>query len=123
MAVDLTGKIQPKNDAFTGLMDEDQLIRGAVTTVSGATHTVVLADLKLDVTRTATGTCVITIDSDNLVDGREFIITDAAGGANTYNITINTEGAETIVGEVSAVINGNYHSLHFYSDGSNYFLK
>ncbi len=77
----------------------------------------------LHVTRTATGTCVITIDTDMLSQDSQITIKDAGGGAATYNITIQTEGAETIDGASTKPISGNYDSLTLYNDNTNWFIK
>jgi len=53
--------------------------------------------------------------------GRIFIIKDESGAANVNNITVTTEGAETIDGAASKVINTAYGVLRVYSDGTNFF--
>ena len=49
------------------------------------------------------------------------IIQDEFGNANTNNITIQTEGAQTINGGATTSITTNYGTLIVYSDGSNWF--
>ncbi len=80
-------------------------------------------EIVLHVTRTAAGTCAITIDTDMLSQDSQITIKDAGGGAATYNITVQTEGAETIDGGATAVISGNYDSLTLYNEDSNWFIK
>ncbi len=77
----------------------------------------------LHVTRTATGTCVITIDTDMLSQDSQITIKDAGGGAASFNITVQTEGAANIDGAATAVISGNYDSITLYNDDSNWFIK
>lgn len=48
-------------------------------------------------------------------------IKDVTGSANTNNITVNTPGAETIDGAASDVINSNFASITYVSDGTNWF--
>jgi hypothetical protein len=48
-----------------------------------------------------------------------FDVKDQSGGANTNNITINTEGAETIDGVAAVLITDDYGSVMLYSDGTN----
>lgn len=54
-------------------------------------------------------------------DGKIIIIKDESGAAGTNNITIATEGAETIDGAATKTINSNYGVLRVYSDGTNWF--
>jgi hypothetical protein len=93
----------------------------AVTVVDAATYDVLATDKILHVTRTATGACAITLMTDQAVDGRLITIKDA-GGASTYNITVDTEGAETIDGAATLVISGDYDSASLYFDGTNWFI-
>ncbi len=51
----------------------------------------------------------------------QIIVKDESGGAGTFNITIDTEGAETIDGEASVDIVADFGDLIMYSDGSNLF--
>lgn len=51
-------------------------------------------------------------------EGRKFTIKDESGNASTYNITINRAGSDTIDGETSVVISGNYDSIDIYRGGS-----
>ena len=96
-----------------------------VTAVAAATYTIQPTDTLLQVTYTGTGTCAITLQSVQCVNGRSIKIKDAGGtgdphiGANTYNTTVSTEGAETINGSATAVIATNYGDLTVYSDGTN----
>lgn len=72
---------------------------------------------------TATGTCTVTIDSDQIaVSGRSFVIKDSGQNAAANNITVETEGAETIEGEANFVINTDGGWLTFVSDGTNLHL-
>jgi len=63
----------------------------------------------------------ITIPTAQAVAGRTIVVKDIAGNAGTYNITIATEGAETIDGSATTVISGNYDSITMVSDGINWF--
>jgi len=67
--------------------------------------------------------CTITIPSAQIVDGREITIKDATFNASVENITIVTEGAETIDGAANLLIDtdGGSYTLYFY-DG-NVFIK
>lgn len=54
--------------------------------------------------------------------GRIIIVKDESGDAGTYNITISTEGAETIEGQASITIHNDYGARTLYSNGSNLFF-
>jgi len=93
------------------------------TTVNASTYDVLATDLILHVTYTATGAVTsLTLPTAQVVQGRVLCIKDAGGLASTNNITIDTEGSETIDGDATWVINGNYDWLSLYCDGSNWFI-
>ncbi len=68
------------------------------------------------------GAITITLDTDNVVAGRSFIIKDEDGNAASNNITIDTEASETIDGAASYSISTNYISISLYCDGTNWFI-
>jgi hypothetical protein len=63
----------------------------------------------------------ITLSTGDVVDGRIIIIKDESGGASTNNITIVTEGSQTIDGAASIAITVDYGVLRVYSNGTNWF--
>lgn len=67
------------------------------------------------------GAVTITLASATVTAGRMVIIKDEGGQAGTNNITIATEGSETIDGAASKTISTNYGVLRLYSDGTNWF--
>ena len=95
-----------------------------VTTINSATYQTLGTEQILHVTRTSTGACTITLDTDDLDVGKVIIIKDAGGlaGSENNNITIETEGAETIDGANTQTISVNYGSIQLYSNGSNWFI-
>ena len=101
MPINVIDKLVPKNDAFVGVVDEDQILRAAVIEVTGATYTVLTTDQQIDLNRA--GVIAVTIDDDNKIDGRRFFIGDVADNAATYNHTITPETG-TIMGETSAAL-------------------
>ena len=64
----------------------------------------------------------ITLRSVDCVQGRIIIIKDESDGAGGYAITVDTQGAETIDGVDSYLIDTNYGYVKVYSDGSNWFV-
>ncbi len=104
-------------------LDEIKVLVPIITTVADATYTVLATDANkvLHVTRTATGVCTITFPTALISDGFRFVIKDT-GGAQTFNITLATEGAETIDGSTTFTINTNYQAINVYCDGTNLFI-
>lgn len=67
------------------------------------------------------GAVTVTLPSALCVTGRGYIIKDIGGSAASNNITVATEGAETIDGSATDTIDTNYGSAGYFSDGSNWF--
>lgn len=63
----------------------------------------------------------VTLASSDCKEGRVIVVKDESGGAGTNNITINTEGSETIDGNNSVTISSNYGVVRLYSDGNDWF--
>ena len=93
-----------------------------VTTVNAATYNVLPEDHILHVTYTGTGAVTsIDLKTAQTIKGRLVVVKDAGGNAAANNITITTEGAQTIDGAATYVINANYGAARLYCDGSNWF--
>lgn len=93
-------------------------LRGAY----AASNTTAPEEVIIGVTSTAAPR-TITIPSALIAAGTFIIIVkDESGGAGTNNITVATEGAETIDGQASVAIVEDYGSLSLYSDGTNLFI-
>ena len=67
------------------------------------------------------GAVTVRLSSSDAQAGRVVIVKDEGGKAGTNNITITTEGGETIDGGASVTISSNYGVVRLYSDGSNWF--
>ncbi|MCP3665739.1 MAG: hypothetical protein GY696_25130 [Gammaproteobacteria bacterium] len=93
-----------------------------ITTVAAATYDLLATDDILDVTYTSTGAVAVTLPTAQVVAGRTIVVKDAGGGAASYNITIDTEGSETIDGAATAVISTNYAAVTIYCDGTNWMV-
>jgi len=76
----------------------------------------------IGVTDTSVPRTVTISSADIAKEGRFIFVKDESDGAGTNNITIATEGAETIEGASTAVINTDGGSKVMYADGSNLFL-
>ena len=70
---------------------------------------------------TATSAVQVTLLTASMFEGKFVTVNDEGGNAGTLNITVATEGTETIDGANTATINTNYDSIHLYSDGSDWF--
>lgn len=93
-----------------------------ITDINTATYDLTQSDYILSCSYPSTGPITsITLMSSEVIAGRTVVIKDSSGNAGTNNITIDTEGAETIDGNATFVINTNYEKVMLYSDGSNWF--
>lgn len=107
----------------SGLIRTDGGIGRNQTTVNAATYDLVETDDTLLVTYTGTGAVTsLTLPTAQTVAGRTIVIKDAGGNAGTNNITIDTEGAQTIDGAATLVISSDYESFTLTCDGSNWFI-
>ncbi len=120
-------KVKASADGTGGVDELQEVHYGGhirnTTTVNAATYDLLAGDDILLVTYTTTGAVTsLTLPSAQVVAGRTIVIKDAGGNANTNNITIDTEGSETIDGSATLVINGDYESATLISDGSGWFI-
>ena len=99
-----------------------------LSTVNAATHTLAAAEIAgainiLNVTYTDTGTVTITIPTALITAGEWVLhIKDADFNALTNNITVATEGAETIDESATYVMQYDGMALSIYCDSSNLFI-
>jgi hypothetical protein len=91
----------------------------AYVSVTGASYTAKGGNRLIGVNRA--GVVTITLPSTQLRFGRSYTIKDESGAAATNNITLATEGSETIDGSATNTISENYGAKTSYSDGSNWF--
>jgi hypothetical protein len=93
------------------------------TTVNAATYDLLISDYILHVTYTATAAVTsLTLPTAQTTDGRAIIVKDAGLNASVNNITIDTEGGQTIDGSPTLVISTDGEWVVLYSDGSNWFI-
>jgi hypothetical protein len=84
-------------------------------TVTNVSYTVLAADVFVGVTDT-TAARTITLPALSGNTGRTLVIKDMSGAAATNNITIDGNGAETIDGATTKLINANYGSITLIGD-------
>ncbi|MCH7843503.1 MAG: hypothetical protein IID01_12150 [Chloroflexi bacterium] len=94
-------------------------VREAYVSITGAAYTPKAGDQIIGVNRA--GIVTITLPTAQLRSGRVYTIKDESGSASSNNITIATEGAETIDGSATDTISEDYGAKAYYSDGSNWF--
>lgn len=97
-----------------------QQVLEAYVAVTGASYTAKAGDRVVGVNRD--GAVTITLPTGQIRPGRIYTIKDESGAASSNNITVATEGHETIDGSATDVINVNYECKSYYSDGSNWFI-
>lgn len=94
-----------------------------VTTVNTATYDLLVGDQILHVTYTTTGAVTsLTLPTAQTIANRVIVIKDAGDNASTNSITIDTEGAQTIEGNATIVINTDGSYVKLYCDGTGWFL-
>ena len=109
-----TGTVNP-----TGVLELSKGLIGARVKKTAA-YTTTTSEFLVGVDTTSAAV-TITLGSATVTSGRVVIINDEGGSAGTNNITVATEGSETIDGAATQTIAANYGTLRLYSDGTNWF--
>lgn len=86
---------------------------------TGISYQTTADDFNVAVTDTAAPRTVTIASAFIAKVDNEITVSDESGGALANNITVATEGAETIDGVATATIAANYGALRLRSDGSN----
>lgn len=89
---------------------------GTAASVTTTTNEIIIGVTDTSAART------ITLQTADAIEGRMYFIKDESGAAGMNNITINTQGGQTIDGDATLVIASNYGGATLYSDGSNWFV-
>jgi len=112
--------------ASTQITTYGGVIRGARNNVASNTFTA-STDHYIGID-TASGAYTVTLSTTDAQDGREIVIHDQAGNASTNNITVDTEGTETIngpnvgFGNSSITIANSGDSATLRSDGTDWYI-
>jgi hypothetical protein len=119
----VSNDLEVQGDAITdGLTTTGGIVRN-ITTVNVATYDLLVTDDILHVTYTVTAAVTsLTLPTAQTIEGRTIVIKDAGINATTNNITIDTEGAQTIDGDGSLIMSTDAESVTLYCDGSNWFV-
>ncbi len=89
------------------------------TVINTSTYTLASTDVLAAVTYTTTGNCTLTLPVANtLSSGKSFYIVDEGGNALQNNITVNTDGGDTLNGDTGLILNQNYESIGIYTDAT-----
>jgi len=91
------------------------------TAVGAGAYTTLETDYIVAKTAITASGDTVTLETDTVKAGKVVIIKDESGGAATDNITIATEGAETIDGAATITISADYGVARVYSNGTNWF--
>ncbi len=89
---------------------------GRVVTASGNV-TILAGDGIVEIAKTVPATTQVVIPA-GLTAFQEYVIKDGSGNAGTYNITL-VPSSGTIDGAASFVLDANWESISFYSNGTN----
>ena len=96
-----------------------RMVLESYVSVTSATYAAKAGDRLIGVNRA--GAVTVTLPTAQLRAGRTYTVKDESGAAATNNITVATEGSETIDGSATYTISEDYGSIAYYSDGSNWF--
>jgi len=91
----------------------------AYVNVTAASYTAKAGDRVIGVNRA--GAVTVTLPTAEVRKGRVYTVKDESGAAATNNITVATEGAETIDGAATDTIADNYGCVTYYSGGTSWF--
>lgn len=105
------------NDHDSGIRPWTSLSFGTVCIQKAAAYTVGLSDHVVLVDSTA-ATRAITLPTAVGVNGRRYTVKDWKGKSATNAITVGTTSTQTIDGSATKVLNTNYESVTFVSDGA-----
>jgi hypothetical protein len=96
-------------------------VADTVTSVTASTYSVLDTD-QLVLCDTSANSITLTISSAaSALDGQKFTFIKTTSDANT--VTLNFQGADTVNGQTSAKLTGQYDILQIQSDGSNFIRK
>lgn len=95
-------------------VDDEKVTTSVTTNYTTSDEEVIYVD-------TSGGAVTVTLASADVADGNQITIIDSGGSSGTNNITIDTEGTETIDGSSSITIENDSSARTVSSDGTNWF--
>lgn len=115
------GDISGSTTIARGKLQDQKLLH--TETASGTNGGYTTADEEVVLVDTATNATAytVTLASADAAEGNFIQVSDFGGGAQANNITVDTEGTETIDGVSSQTISTDYGSIVFVSNGNNWF--
>jgi hypothetical protein len=93
----------------------------SITTVNNTDYTLATTDHIIIFTNLSAGR-TLTLQTAQAVAGRMVIVKEKDGYASSYNITIATEGSETIDGNNTATLSTDKGTIRLTSDGTNWLI-
>ena len=87
----------------------------------GSHYSITTADYYIGCNHTASVTLTLPTAA-SLASGQTFTIKDESGQANSFSVTVISQGSDTIDGETNFTIESPYGAVNLYSNGSNKFF-
>ena len=115
----------PTQQAVKTYVDTEVSANSSVVTLQAVTTSTAIYDASADIiTVNNAGAVTLTIPTAWITDSqnKKVVIKDISGAAGTNNITLATQGSETIDGAASFVIDNNYEAITLFSDGTNLYV-
>lgn len=78
--------------------------------------------LGISYTQTSSGTLTLPDPTDGSNQSKRFTVIDESGNASVNNINIQPFASESIIGNTSLIINGDYNSVNLYTNGTDWFI-
>ena len=107
-----------KSEGLRGVTEWEGSVSNKITSVTDSTYTLKDDDYQLNIDTEV----AVTVTLTNVEEKRTVIVKDSSGTAGTNNITVQTDSTALIDNSANAIMNANYISLTFNSDGTNWWI-